>query len=557
MKIRVMESKASKFAEALVADIISAFKYKYVVDDVQWDESNYPEKAKMSFVVYNVSAKTVGKIRDEVEQYLQDQGYDIWIGHSVDFEKDSSYVGGSIKSAYRVYFSVKKAAFLESASERFLDYDSAVNYVENQGISLDVAGNDFANMIIDDFEELANEDEEFSTIKLDRFIQWAKQESLKYEDDDDSYTEAKSTASQISKMTYKGARIPNYSWAQFDCGAYVLVTAPQNKALDLKVSSKAGRIVGKVKDTYVYSSNNSTGRMGRDNDFRNELDASAPQSCLVEVHDDYKIKQHGEATNRIIIPTEWLREISEKDYKDAVNRIPRKGLDKMFNKNKKRLESFSDGTGTFLSQLENEIKTAVKKFMMQPHIGFPEDEVEEYSNVKIKLEGEHIEIQVGAELSYEPLEELCTALNTVIAKYDHNAYFEPECPGRIVAYLMQYPYLENKSSDLTEALDLGNDGSSDDSYTHYTFTFNGQRYSFQECHDNYKVAYHRNKDFINGIYPYDDADHPWAYSDHNDTKWKIVKAGKTVDTIDSDDLQPVLQLLQKYDKDVEPRIIHN
>lgn len=115
----------------------------------------------------------------------------------------------------------------------------------------------------------------------------------------------------------------------------------------------------------------------------------------------------------------------------------------MFNKNKKRVESFSDGTGTFLNQLKNEIKTAVKKFMMQPHIGFPEGEVDEYSNVKIKLEGEHIEIQVGAELSYELLEELCTALNKVISKYDHNAYFEPECPGRIVAYLMQYPYLES------------------------------------------------------------------------------------------------------------------
>lgn len=291
--------------------------------------------------------------------------------------------------------------------------------------------------------------------------------------------EAKSSSSQISKMTRKGVRIPNYDWATFDCGAYVEVTTPQNKELDLVIGSKAGRVVGKVKDTYVYSSDNTTVTLGRDNAFKSALDPYAPQSCLLEIHEDYKIKQHGDSTTRIIIPVEWLKEISEKDYKDAVNRIPRKGLDKMFNKNKKRLESFSDGTGTFLNQLENEVKTAVKKFMMQPHIGFPEDEVEEYSNVKIKLEGEHIEIQVGAELSYEPLEELCTALNTVIAKYDHNAYFEPECLGRIVAYLMQYPYLENKSSDLTRALDLGNDGSSDDSYTHYTFTFNGQRYSFQ------------------------------------------------------------------------------
>lgn len=189
VKIRVLESRASNFAETLTNNISNTFKCD--IDDVQWDEGSYPEKAKMSFVVYNVSAKTADHIRDKVEQFLSDSGYDIWPGHSVYFEKDSSYLGADVKSAYRIYFSVKKAAFLESASERFLDYDSAVNYVENQGISLDVAGNDFANMIIDDFEELANEDEEFSTVKLDRFIQWAKQESLKYEDDDDSCTEAK------------------------------------------------------------------------------------------------------------------------------------------------------------------------------------------------------------------------------------------------------------------------------------------------------------------------------------------------------------------------------
>lgn len=198
MKIRVLESRASNFAETLTNNISNTFKCD--IDDVQWDEGSYPKKAKMSFVVYNVSAKTAEDIRDKVEQYLSDSGYDIWPGHSVDFEKDFSYVSGSIKSAYRIYFSVKKAAFLESASERFLDYDSAVNYVENRGISLDVAGNDFANMIIDDFEELANEDEEFSTVKLDRFIQWAKQESLKYEDDDDSCTEAKKRAQQVRKM---------------------------------------------------------------------------------------------------------------------------------------------------------------------------------------------------------------------------------------------------------------------------------------------------------------------------------------------------------------------
>lgn len=215
-----------------------------------------------------------------------------------------------------------------------------------------------------------------------------------------------------------------------------------------------------------------------------------------------------------------------------------------------------DNAATFLDKLESEIKQEVKKFMMSPRCGFLEDEVEDYSNVSTDINDDHVKISIGAELSFGSISALCDALNPIIAKYDKDAYFEPECPGRIVAYLFGVK-TQKESVELTEAIDLGNDGSSDDSYTHYTFTFNGQRYSFQECHDNYKVAYHRNKDFINGIYPYDDADHPWAYSNHNDTRWKIVKAGKTVDTIDSDDLQPVLQLLQKYDKDVEPRIIHN
>lgn len=115
----------------------------------------------------------------------------------------------------------------------------------------------------------------------------------------------------------------------------------------------------------------------------------------------------------------------------------------------------------------------------------------------------------------------------------------------------------NESIKLNESIHLGDNKSSDDSYTHYTFDYKGKRYSFQECNDKYKVSYHRNKDFINGIYPYDEAEHPWAYSNHDDTKWNIVMAGKKIDTIDSDDLEPVIQLLQKYDAEVESRIQHN
>lgn len=445
VKIRVIESKASNFAETLTNNISNTFKCD--IDDVQWDDSSYPEKAKLSFVVYNVSAKTAGDIRDKVEQYLSDSGYDIWIGHSVDFEKDASYVGGSIKSAYRIYFSVKK----EEA--------------EDEGRSKAVKENFY------------------------------------------------STHQDVLKR--------------------VKITSLQPGDLVLIVNGMYEQGVGEIIRIYEDYPSSDLAKRGISRLYCYDAKVVKSLNDSVSEGTQYSGIEYSDSILKLTDPTILAEAKSSSSPVGGNN------------------------ASTFLSQLENEVKTAVKKFMMQPHIGFPEDEVEEYSNVKIKLEGEHIEIQVGAELSYEPLEELCTALNTVIAKYDHNAYFEPECPGRIVAYLMQYPYLENKSSDLTEALDLGNDGSSDDSYTHYTFTFNGQRYSFQECHDNYKVAYHRNKDFINGIYPYDDADHPWAYSNHNDTKWKIVKAGKTIDTIDSDDLQPVLQLLQKYDKDVEPRIIHN
>lgn len=97
---------------------------------------------------------------------------------------------------------------------------------------------------------------------------------------------------------------------------------------------------------------------------------------------------------------------------------------------------------SFIRKLEYEIRAALNKFMQQPKIGFLEDEIDYYTSVGVKLKGEHIEISVGAELSYSSLEDLCTALNKVIEKYDHNAYFEPECPGRIVAYLMQYPYID-------------------------------------------------------------------------------------------------------------------
>lgn len=331
MKIRVIESKASNFADTLSNKISKTCKCD--VDDVQWDEGSYPKKAKMSFVVYNVSAKTAEDIRDKVEQFLSDSGYDIWPGHSVDFEKDSSYVGGSIKSAYRIYFSVKK--------------EEAVN----EGRSKAVKENFY------------------------------------------------STHQEVLKR--------------------VKITSLQPGDLVLVVNGMYEQGIGEIIRTYEDYPSSDLARRGVSRLY-----------C-------YDAKIVKSLNDRVSEGTQY----SGIEYSDSILKLTDSTILTEAKSSSNKANGVSDAA--FLNQLENEIKTAVRKFMMQPHIGFPEDEVDEYSNVKVKLEGEHIEIQVGAELSYEPLEELCTALNKVISKYDHNAYFEPECPGRIVAYLMQYPYLES------------------------------------------------------------------------------------------------------------------
>ena len=107
---------------------------------------------------------------------------------------------------------------------------------------------------------------------------------------------------------------------------------------------------------------------------------------------------------------------------------------------------------------------------------------------------------------------------------------------------------------MNESIDLGENQSIDDTCTHYVFNYNNQEYSFSECSNEYKATSCRNKDYLTGIYPYDEAEHPWAYSNHDSSKWIIIKAGKAIDKVDSNDLEAVVKLLQKHDKDVEQRI---
>lgn len=87
------------------------------------------------------------------------------------------------------------------------------------------------------------------------------------------------------------------------------------------------------------------------------------------------------------------------------------------------------------AELASEIKKAVQDTMTSDLFGFEPDEVDEYSAVEVTEEDNRIKAEVRAELDYDGLYELCEALNSVIEKYDRDAYFEPVEPGIADAYI--------------------------------------------------------------------------------------------------------------------------
>ena len=99
----------------------------------------------------------------------------------------------------------------------------------------------------------------------------------------------------------------------------------------------------------------------------------------------------------------------------------------------------SKDTDNLAQELRIKIQSALHKFMTSPRCGFPEDEVKDYSRVEVELidtdYGKAIKAEVRAELSFGALSDLCNELDPIIGYYEQGAYFEPEQPGIIVAYL--------------------------------------------------------------------------------------------------------------------------
>lgn len=115
-----------------------------------------------------------------------------------------------------------------------------------------------------------------------------------------------------------------------------------------------------------------------------------------------------------------------------------------FNKNNIKENLVEDD----LYQLKAEVENEVEKYMTSE--GFEPDEVKEYSAVDVYFdskERDRVIVEVRAELSYDGLFELGLRLDKIIAKYDEDAYFEPEEPGITTAYIYNItPKKTNKRS---------------------------------------------------------------------------------------------------------------
>lgn len=92
--------------------------------------------------------------------------------------------------------------------------------------------------------------------------------------------------------------------------------------------------------------------------------------------------------------------------------------------------------------------------MTGPNFGFPRNDVLDYSRVDIGFDDDEnrIEVEVGAEVSYDGLMQIAQELDPIIESYDHDAYFDAEDAGLLVAVI---PYESlRKHTDVNSAVDI-------------------------------------------------------------------------------------------------------
>lgn len=182
--------------------------------------------------------------------------------------------------------------------------------------------------------------------------------------------------------------------------------------------------------------------------------------CLNAVgKDKFMVKETKAGSNLSLadLKDEWMT-LKRKGWKWYTKNIPGDFLTyyvfEKINKGENMKENLVEDD---LQQLKTEVENEVEKYMTSE--GFEPDEVKEYSAVDIYFdskERDRVIVEVRAELSYDGLFELGLRLDKIIAKYDEDAYFEPEEPGITTAYIYNItPEKTNKrSKQIKKGLDI-------------------------------------------------------------------------------------------------------
>ena len=108
-----------------------------------------------------------------------------------------------------------------------------------------------------------------------------------------------------------------------------------------------------------------------------------------------------------------------------------------------------------MDQILSEIKSKLKEIMTSYKFGFSYTEWRDYSGADIYLNNDgYIVVTVYAEVSYNGLVDIMDALNPIVEKYDSDAYFDADTPGRCSAYIdpdnvpsNMYPYDDIQNSE--------------------------------------------------------------------------------------------------------------
>lgn len=83
-----------------------------------------------------------------------------------------------------------------------------------------------------------------------------------------------------------------------------------------------------------------------------------------------------------------------------------------------------------------QLYAAGKAVMMSPEFGFSNEEVDHYFRMNMSYENDgRVRYELGCEVSFDGLMDICEELNKYVQKYDKESYFEPVEPGIAEAWL--------------------------------------------------------------------------------------------------------------------------